>query len=166
MFHSLIIKITFLVLSILVSFGLSQPVENVIDVATTTPAVQVKVQIPRKDENKTTTSVKFPKPEQVTTSAEVQKPVTVVIPVNISESNEIPNTKEVERAVIGVKTYSITPQEGSPLEAKTGLDVEGLRAYVLAMNPDYVAFRKKTASSTEAELIAYLEANGFKVEYK
>lgn len=167
MFHSLIIKITFLVSSILVSVGLTAPIANVNDVATTTPTQQVEVQATSSSNNAVIV------PDQVEAQApapaDEQIPFTISIPVDVSGSNIITNSAqpvEIQMATTKEKLFYLTPQEGSPLKTKDGITLEEMRAYVLSMNPDVVAFRKQTENATEAELVKYLQLNGFIVQKK
>lgn len=105
--------------------------------------------------------------ENIVTEETPVTPQTVIIQIEEKKPAKVDNIfREQDYQMESTKTYSITPQEGSPLKPRTDISLEELRDYVIQTNYQIVSFRQKMAEATEEELIEYLEHNGFTVVVK
>ena len=181
-FHSIVLKISTVFTTFLVLVGLSSaPVEIPAEPTPTIAPVEIveitsveSVPVVKKEITPTQTVVEettplsgnsiVPEtvltPETRTVILQIMEEEKPKKPDNIFQEQEDTSMAKVE------KTYSVTPQEGSPLKSRKNLSLEELREYVLQTNYQVLSFRKQMKVASAKELIAYLEQNGFTVEIK
>ena len=109
-----------------------------------------------------------PQPLLVPSPAPVALPQPVVITqpviVQVQPQSQPPTDNPLNDQTPAPNTtiYDIVPQAGSPLKSRQGLDLEGLRAYIMGLN-NSIGFQVRIQNATADELVAYLQDNGFQV---
>lgn len=87
-------------------------------------------------------------------SSEVVQPVDIIQPTSTIE-------------MVTVKTFTVTPPAGNTyFKAQSGLTFEQLRDYAVSTNANIAKFRQQMSKASEAEVVEYLESNGFTVVKK
>jgi len=105
-----------------------------------------------------------PTPEPVTVVVQIEEPEEEDAPRASRDRDPLRDEEKETPMATKEKLFTITPQEGSPLKPRTKIDLEQLRAYVIATNPEAGRFVKQMESATQDEMVAYLKSNGFEVE--
>ena len=171
-FNAFILKISTAFTTLLVLVGLSsapveipvEPTPAPIEIVESAPVVETEITPTQIVVEKKTTPLSSNTALEVVSVPDVPS---VIIQIEEKKPEKKDNIfKEQEDLAMGTisKTYSITPQEGSPLKSRKDISLEQLREYVIQMNYQVVAFREKMAEASEGELIEYLNHNGFVVE--